>query len=156
VALPKIGMLDNPLRGSGIPIGYKMKFELPNERRPPYLKCGQFGRSHFGGAAVRAGSHNAAKHGRDSDRHDRGIEPEYADQQEDENHTAARDRDSPRENKLAAALHRCLERIDLGFQPHDLATLIVRIHGGDAGDDKRAELRTASLFAGQVTKALRI
>jgi hypothetical protein len=81
-------------------------------------------------------SKNAPFSARDS--HNRRIELNSSNQHGEENHAAARDGDSSGQDKFAAALDRGLELIDLHLQPHNLAMMIVPIHGGHAGDDKLA------------------
>src|SRR5262249_1117757 len=104
-----------------LPVRYKPKIDLLDERLPLCLSRGQFMHRFFRRTAVRACSDNAAEHRRNRQRHYGRIELDRADQHGGE--------DGPDQDKFAAALDPGGELIDLRLKQNNLIAMVAVVHG---------------------------
>ena len=112
-----------------LPVRYKPKIDLLDERLPLCLSRGQFMHRFFRRTAVRACSDNAAEHRRNRQRHYGRIELDRADQHGGENGPTAHHGDPTNQDKFAAALDPGGELIDLRLKQNNLIAMVAVVHG---------------------------
>ena len=112
-----------------LPVRYKPKIDLLDERLPLCLSRGQFMHRFFRRTAVRACSDNAAEHRRNRQRHYGRIELDRADQLGGENGPAAYHGDPAGQDKFAAAFNFGGELIDLRLKQNNLIAMVAVVHG---------------------------
>ena len=112
-----------------LPVKYKPKIDLLDERLPLYLSRSQFMRRFFRCTAVRACSDDAAEHRRNRQGHYGRIELDRTDQQGDQNGPAAHHGDPTNQDKFAAAFNFGGELIDLRLKQNNLIAMVAVVHG---------------------------
>src|SRR6516162_7811687 len=112
-----------------LPVRYKPKIDLLDERLPLCLSRGQFMHRFFRRTAVRACSDDAAEHRRNRQGHYGRIELDRTDQHGGENGPAADHGDPAGQDKFAAAFNFGGELIASRLKPNNLIAMVAVVHG---------------------------